>query len=105
MHINLVTTGISEQKITLPCVSAGSLAVTARGKEFAELRYKTVGDGDVEVVMGSGLFAQQSVHSPATIHIYLQTVLLQKRYDLRGITSIHGFSLHRELGKALSNLY
>ena len=52
MHINLVTYRISEHKVTFPCVIAGSFTVTASGEEFAQLRYLTVGYGDVEVVMG-----------------------------------------------------
>jgi hypothetical protein len=41
------------------------------------------------VVVLPGLDTQQSIHSPATIHVNLQAVLLQKRYDLGGVMGIH----------------
>jgi hypothetical protein len=90
MHIDLAAMSVGEDEVTFPGAVARLFTIATESKELTQPRNVPVRQGDIEVLMGPGLFAQQSVHSPATIDVDLQAVLLQKPNEFGGVAGIHG---------------
>ena len=104
MHVDLASKRVSEDEVTFPGVIATLFTIAASRQKFAQRRHILVRHGDVEVAMRPALFAQQGVHSPPTIDVDFQAVLLQKLNEPGGIAGIHEPSLRRSRFRRLRQL-
>ena len=89
MHVNFVPGLISKYEHPSFGVRATDGCVPAASQQLPQVRHVRVSDGDVEVVVSPGLFADQRVDAPASIQPDLDSVLTEKFIQREHLFEFH----------------